>query len=155
MTFFKIHIWIAGDEDFPKGKIAKVQKDLILPLIKQKLFKALFWLWTDFSFKWEKGEKLTFFNRTFLISGDEDFPEGKIAKVEKDLVLPFLWAQDGFDEPSEEMADKIAFGLKAPELLAMLGTVVFLVIGAILLLSCLVYLIWLKRSASHTIKDSS
>ena len=148
-------IWMAGDEDFPEGKIAKVQKDLILPLIKQKLFKALFWLWTDFSFKWEKWEKLTFFNRTFLISGDEDFPEGKIAKVEKDLVLPFLWAQDGFDEPSEEMAGKIAFGLKAPELLAMLGTVVFLVIGAILLLSCLVYLIWLKRSASHTIKDSS
>ena len=148
-------IWMAGDEDFPEGKIAKVQKDLILPLIKQKLFKALFWLRTDFSFKWEKWEKLTFFNRTFLISGDEDFPEGKIAKVEKDLVLPFLWAQDGFDEPSEEMAGKIAFGLKAPELLAMLGTVVFLVIGAILLLSCLVYLIWLKRSASHTIKDSS
>ena len=98
---------------------------------------------------------MTFFNRTFLISGDEDFPEGKIAKVPKDLVFPFLWAQDGFDEPSDIMADKIAFGLKAPELLAMLGTVVFLVIGAILLLSCLVYLIWLKRSASHTIKDSS
>jgi len=95
------------------------------------------------------------FQLNVVISGDEDFPEGKIAKVQKDLVLPFLWAQDGFDEPSDIMADKIAFGLKAPELLAMLGTVVFLVIGAILLLSCLVYLIWLKRSASHTIKDSS
>jgi len=95
------------------------------------------------------------FQLNVVISGDEDFPEGKIAKVPKDLVLPFLWAQDGFDEPSDIMADKIAFGLKAPELLAMLGTVVFLVIGAILLLSCLVYLIWLKRSASHTIKDSS
>ena len=104
----------------------------------------------------EKKEKNShFYNRIFLISGDKDFPEGKIAKVPKDLVLPFLWAQDGFDEPSDIMADKIAFGLKAPELLAMLGTVVFLVIGAILLLSCLVYLIWLKRSASHTIKDSS
>ena len=42
-------------------------------------------------------------------------------------MLPFLWAQDGFDKPSDIMADKIVFGLEAPELPAMLGTVVFLV----------------------------
>ena len=95
------------------------------------------------------------FIRCIILSGDREFPEGKIANVQKNLVLPFLWAQDGFDEPSDIMAEKIAFGLKAPELLSMLGTVVFLVIGAILLLACLVYFICLRRSASHTIKDSS
>jgi hypothetical protein len=32
----------------------------------------------------------------------------------EELVLPFLWAQDGFDEPSEEMAHKIGLGLRVP-----------------------------------------
>lgn len=73
----------------------------------------------------------------------------------EDLVMPFLWAQDGFDEPSEEMASKIAMGLALPDKLPMLGSIVLFVIGAILLLSCLSYFLWLRRSASHNIKDSS
>jgi hypothetical protein len=31
-----------------------------------------------------------------------------------ELVLPFLWAQDGFDQPSESMAKSIRFGLDLP-----------------------------------------
>ena len=38
-----------------------------------------------------------------------------------ELVLPFLWAQDGFSEPSEEMAKAIKFGLDAPSKLSLLG----------------------------------
>ena len=74
---------------------------------------------------------------------------------EEDLVLPFLWAQDGFDEPSEPMAKAIKFGLEAPERLPLLGSVVFFVLGAGLLLACLGYFLWARRSASHSIKDSS
>lgn len=35
-------------------------------------------------------------------------------KFQKELVLPFLWAQDGFDTPSPEMADAIRLGLDIP-----------------------------------------
>lgn len=93
------------------------------------------------------------FQLNVVISGDKDVPA--IANVAKDLVLPFLWAQDGFDEPSEPMAEAIAFGLAAPQKLPMLGSVVCFVIGAVLLLSSLAYFFWLRRSASHNIKDSS
>lgn len=94
------------------------------------------------------------FQLNIVIKGDKDM--AKISKMSKeDLVLPFLWAQDGFDEPSEEMASAIAFGLAAPEKLPMLGSVALFAIGAILLLTCLSYFLWLRRSASHNIKDSS
>ena len=43
------------------------------------------------------------------------------SKFSDELILPFLWAQDGFDEPSEEMAEAIRFGLAAPKKLAMIG----------------------------------
>ena len=93
------------------------------------------------------------FQLNVVLYGEPDFEV--IANVQDDLVLPFLWAQDGFDEPSDEMASKIAFGLSAPEKLPMLGTVVFLVLGGVLLLICLAYFFWYKRTASHTIKDSA
>ena len=35
-------------------------------------------------------------------------------KFQRELVLPFLWAQDGFDTPSPEMADAIRLGLDVP-----------------------------------------
>ena len=35
-------------------------------------------------------------------------------KFQRELVLPFLWAQDGFDTPSPEMADAIRLGLDIP-----------------------------------------
>ena len=38
-----------------------------------------------------------------------------------ELVLPFLWAQDGFSEPSEEMAEAIKFGLSAPKKISFIG----------------------------------
>ena len=42
-------------------------------------------------------------------------------------MLPFLWAQDGFSEPSTEMAEAIRFGLEAPKKLSMLGTVIMMI----------------------------
>ena len=93
------------------------------------------------------------FQLNILLNGDRDIPA--IRNVQKDLVMPFLWAGLGFDEPSQKMADKIRFGKNAPEKLPLLGSVVCFVIGAILLLICLGYFLWLRRSASHNIKDSS
>ncbi len=71
-----------------------------------------------------------------------------IADMREEIVLPFLWAQDGFDEPSEELAEAIAFGLEAPDKLPMLAATALFVIGAVLLLSALVYFVWRKRRAS-------
>eukprot|EP00092_Neocalanus_flemingeri_P046420 GFUD01052219.1.p1 GENE.GFUD01052219.1~~GFUD01052219.1.p1 ORF type:complete len:595 (-),score=120.44 GFUD01052219.1:139-1923(-) len=51
-----------------------------------------------------------------------------------ELVLPFLWAQDGFDEPSPDMASAIHFGLAAPRQLPLLGGVVLLALGGAMLL---------------------
>lgn len=68
--------------------------------------------------------------------------------MQDEIVFPFLWAQDGFDEPSEVMADKIKFGLDAPKKLPMMGGVVCFVIGGILLLTCLAYFIWNRRGRS-------
>jgi hypothetical protein len=48
------------------------------------------------------------------------------------LVLPIFWAQDGFSEPSEEMASQITTGLKVPELATPAG--------ALLLVVCLIML---------------
>ena len=35
-------------------------------------------------------------------------------KFQEELVLPFLWAQDGFDQPSPVMAKSIRKGLDIP-----------------------------------------
>jgi len=51
-----------------------------------------------------------------------------------ELILPFLWAQDGFDEPSSPMASAIHFGLAAQDKLPVLVGVVLLVLGGVLLL---------------------
>jgi len=62
-----------------------------------------------------------------------------------ELILPFLWAQDGFSEPSEEMAEAIRFGLTAPEKFSMLGGACLLVVGGAMVLTALVWVLWFRR----------
>ena len=62
------------------------------------------------------------------------------------MILPFLWAQDGFSEPSDEMADAIKFGLAAPQKLSMLGGAGLIVVGGVMLLAALGWTLWYKRS---------
>lgn len=69
----------------------------------------------------------------------------KIQNMQEELLLPFLWAQDGFDEPSEVMAEKIKMGLGAPKKIPLLGAVVCLFIGALLMAICLGYFFWQRR----------
>ena len=45
------------------------------------------------------------FQLNILLNGDPDIPA--IRNVQKNLVMPFLWAGLGFDEPSELMAEKV------------------------------------------------
>ena len=45
------------------------------------------------------------FQLNILLNGDQDIPA--IRNVQKNLVMPFLWAGLGFDEPSELMAEKV------------------------------------------------
>ena len=62
-----------------------------------------------------------------------------------ELVLPFLWAQDGFSEPSEEMASAIMFGLAAPSKLSSIGGGGLLVTGMVIILTGLGWIFWDKR----------
>ena len=80
-----------------------------------------------------------------------------ISGMREEIVMPFLWAQDGFDEPSEEMADAIRLGLKAPDLLPMLAAVALFVIGAVMLMTALAFFIWNKRNSKKEVvtKDGS
>ena len=43
------------------------------------------------------------------------------SKFPEELILPFLWAQDGFSEPSDAMAEAIRYGLAAPRKITMIG----------------------------------
>ena len=61
------------------------------------------------------------------------------------MILPFLWAQDGFSEPSKEMAEAIRFGLEAPEKFSMLGGACLLVVGGAMVLAALVWVLWFRR----------
>lgn len=74
-------------------------------------------------------------------------PDIEVARnFPEELVLPFLWAQDGFSEPSEEMANKVRFGVFVPNKLPIYGGVVFLVLGLILLGSSLGWVYWAKKN---------
>lgn len=83
---------------------------------------------------------------------DPDWPE--IRNMADEIVFPFLWAQDGFSEPSVELAEAIAFGLEAPQTLPMFGAVICFVIGAILLLTSLTYFIW-QRNVQRNVQDKN
>lgn len=79
-----------------------------------------------------------------------DFPEWDVvSQMKKKIVLPFLWAQDGFDEPSEKMAEAIAFGLAAPKKISLLGAVVFFVLGGALILASMIFFFLARRSQSN------
>ena len=72
-------------------------------------------------------------------------PSSNFSNFVDELVLPFLWAQDGFSEPSQEMADAIKYGLAAPKKLSMLGGVCLLVVGGLMLLSALGWALWYRQ----------
>merc|ERR1711892_1556908 len=59
------------------------------------------------------------FQLNAIIRKDEDIDI--MSNFVDELVLPFLWAQDGFSEPSEEIAAAIKFGLTAPSMLPKIG----------------------------------
>lgn len=62
-----------------------------------------------------------------------------------ELVLPFLWAQDGFDEPSPAMAKAIGMGLKLPGMASGFG-VVLLCLGLGMLALCVLWVVWARRT---------
>lgn len=69
------------------------------------------------------------------------------SKFPERLVLPFLWAQDGFGEPSDDMAEKIKFGLSAPNSLPLLGGAALLVIGGGMIMVALCWTLWQRRKS--------
>ena len=60
-------------------------------------------------------------------------------------MLPFLWAQDGFEEPSEEMAEAIRFGLDLPQSVSKAGGVGLVLIGGVMILSFLTWYLITRR----------
>jgi len=89
------------------------------------------------------------FQLNVVIRKDPDVE--KMSKFADELVLPFLWAQDGFSEPSEEMAKAIKFGLDAPSKLSLLGGVALIAIGGGLVLGALTWMLVTKRNASNSL----
>lgn len=61
-----------------------------------------------------------------------------------ELVLPFLWAQDGFSEPSEGMAHSIALGLKLPGL-SVGGGAVLLCLGLGMVAIAMLWMLWQRK----------
>ena len=54
-------------------------------------------------------------------------------------MLPFLWAQDGFENPSEEMAEAIKFGLAAPVKISRIGGGALVLAGGLMVLAFLAW----------------
>lgn len=84
------------------------------------------------------------FQLNLVINRDESIPI--LSKFPEELVLPFLWAQDGFDQPSPEMVQAIRKGLDIPTKYSRLLGVVLLALGGGSLLSSLVWILWKRRS---------
>jgi len=91
------------------------------------------------------------FQLNLVINRDEDIPI--MSKFQEELVLPFLWAQDGFDHPSEEMAGAIRKGLDIPSKYSRLLGVVLLAIGGGMLISSLVWILWERRARAQLTSD--
>lgn len=87
------------------------------------------------------------FQLNLVMRANENIPA--IANFPKRVVVPFLWAQDGYSEPSDEMATAIAKGLGIPGKLSKLGGIVFLAIGAVMLLSSLCWCLWSRSTKSR------
>jgi hypothetical protein len=84
------------------------------------------------------------FQLNLVIFRMDDVPE--LANMEKEIVLPFLWAGLGFKEPSAVMADAIKVGLSAPSKYPLLMAVVLFALGGGLLLTSLGYFLWRRRN---------
>lgn len=54
------------------------------------------------------------FQLNIVIGKVQDPENPAFQDMAEEVVLPFLWAQDGFSEPSTELAEAIQFGLDAP-----------------------------------------
>jgi len=87
------------------------------------------------------------FQLNLVMRANEYIPA--IANFPERVVVPFLWAQDGYSEPSEEMATAIAKGLGIPGKLSKLGGIVFIAIGAVMLLSSLSWCLWSRSTKSR------
>lgn len=83
------------------------------------------------------------FQLNAVIRRDENIP--LMSNFVEELVLPFLWAQDGFGEPSDAMAEAIKFGISAPDSLPLLGGSVLLVLGGGMVLTSLAWVLWQRR----------
>jgi len=86
------------------------------------------------------------FQLNIVIKRDEDIP--MMSQFEEELVLPFLWAQDGFDQPSEKMSATVRRALDIPSIFSRLFGVLFVALGAGLLIGSLVWILWEYRSNS-------
>ena len=84
------------------------------------------------------------FQLNLVIFRMDDVPE--LANMEKEIVLPFLWAGLGFKEPSAVMADAIKVGLSAPSKYPLLMAVVLFALGGGLLLTSLGSFLWRRRN---------
>jgi len=92
------------------------------------------------------------FQLNAIIQKDPDF---NITRNMKDLlILPFLWAEDGFGKPSDEMAEALREGVEVPGKLSMLGGGLLLVIGGIMVAISLSWSFWAKRQEQNEKLDS-
>jgi len=70
------------------------------------------------------------FQLNIVMKKDQDI--AALSEMADELVLPFLWAEDGFSEPSVEMATAMHFGLGVPSKFSLLGGGFFLLLGSIM-----------------------
>jgi len=93
------------------------------------------------------------FQLNVVIKKDSSIPI--MSKFPDELILPFLWAQDGFSEPSEAMASAIKFGQEAPSKLSLLGGVGLIALGGAMVLGVLVWLLVTRRQGGAITFPSS
>ena len=77
-----------------------------------------------------------------------------ISKMPEEIVVPFLWAQDGFGEPSDEMRDAIRFGEGAAKMVTVVGAIILFAIGGLFLVTALAFFFWCRfRSGSMQVNN--
>jgi scavenger receptor class B protein 1 len=83
------------------------------------------------------------------------FPDAKteqLRNIREDLVVPFLWAEEGFAEPSEKLSGDILRGLEAPRKWSTVAGSVLVVLGVLMIAGCATYFIW-KCNAENERED--